>query len=318
MVDVRAMHSARSDNASSSAASQRDGAEDLRRARRNWRRVLVVYFVAMTTATHWPRLGFGGGGSIDKFIHFLGFGLLAWIAMHAAPWGRASIGFVAALLWVYLDEKTQSLPALGRTFSGADMVAGLLGVCAMGVLFAVRDATSLTRGAARDEARAIEAWCYARGANWSRAALVGFAGLTVFLGGMLARELAASGRLGMGPFLYALGFSGLFAIILATAVGLRLARFAWSREAGRRARIVRIPGWSWLLAIATTAALVAGYGAAVDAYFGPRASMEPSTDHEGFVILTQAFTVVAALVSICLADAIAVRGDAARAGAIGD
>ena len=315
MVDVPRMN-ANDPTRTGTHPARADFADDLRRARSNWRRVLVVYFVAMTTATHWPRLGFGGGGSIDKFIHFLGFGLLAWIAMNAAPWGRAWLGFAAALAWVYLDEKTQSLPALGRTFSGADMVAGLIGACAMGVLFATRDATALTRGPARDDARAVEAWCYARGANWRNAAGVGFVGLCALLGAMLARELFAGGRIGMGEFLYALGFSGLFAIVLATAVGLRLARFGWSRAAGRGARVVRIPGWSWVVAIATTVALVVGYGTAVDAWFGPREAMQPSTDHEGFAILSQGFTVVAALVSICVADAVAVRIDAARSGAL--
>ena len=77
-----------------------DDAEYARRARRAWRIALVSYLVPVTVATHWPRLGFGGGGVIDKFIHFLGFGTLAWLWMHAKPWGRPSLGVAFAAAWV--------------------------------------------------------------------------------------------------------------------------------------------------------------------------------------------------------------------------
>ena len=58
-------------------------------ASRAWRIALVAYLVPITVLTHWPRFGIGGAGAVDKFVHFVAFGALAWIAMHAAPRGRA-------------------------------------------------------------------------------------------------------------------------------------------------------------------------------------------------------------------------------------
>ena len=97
------------------AAAERGTAARLHaRAVRAWRIALIAYLVPVSVLTHWPRLGFGGGGVIDKFIHFLGFGVLAWLWMHARPFGRATAGFVCAAAWVYVDERTQALEILGR------------------------------------------------------------------------------------------------------------------------------------------------------------------------------------------------------------
>ena len=71
-----------------------------RRAARAWRIALVAYLVPVSVATHWPRLGFNSGGPIDKFVHFLAFGVLAWLWMNARPWGRPSVGWLLAAAWV--------------------------------------------------------------------------------------------------------------------------------------------------------------------------------------------------------------------------
>ena len=110
------------------------------RAARAWRIALVAYIVPVSVATHWPRLGFGSGGPIDKFVHFLAFGVLAWLWMNARPWGRPLFGWILAAAWVFIDERTQALEILGRTFSGFDMIAGWMGVAMAGAIFAARRA----------------------------------------------------------------------------------------------------------------------------------------------------------------------------------
>ncbi|MFM7261203.1 MAG: hypothetical protein ACKO3W_11425, partial [bacterium] len=48
------------------------------RARRGWRVLFLCYFVPITVLTHWPRFGVAGAGMVDKFVHFVAFGVLAW------------------------------------------------------------------------------------------------------------------------------------------------------------------------------------------------------------------------------------------------
>lgn len=280
-------------------------------SRRAWRIALVAYLVPLTVATHWPRLGLGEGGMIDKFIHFAGFGLLAWMWMHAAPRGSARLGFAIGFCWVYLDERTQAIEILGRTFSMLDMVAGWIGVLMAGAVFALRH-PALRAGPARSEMLEQEAMLYARGASWTSAA--GTVLLTVIAvgGGMLGRMRVAGDEIHLSTVVYCAGFALVVGLVLATGLGMRMAKFRWERVRGRRAMGNAFAPWSWPLALAIGTGLFLGYRALVRAMFAGDSGAEPSFDHEGYLILEQGFMVVAALVAILAADALAwrSRGDA--------
>lgn len=287
------------------------GADLLARSRRAWRIALVSYLVPVTVATHWPRLAIGGPeGGIDKLAHFLGFGLLAWIAMHAAPAGRPLVGWLFAAMWVYVDERTQALEMLGRIFSAADMVAGWLGVAIAGALFLVRDPSALTPGAARDEACEREAFATASRGSWVRALALAIATTVVAAGAMLVRPALVDEALTPSAVISAIGLGGLLGVVLATAVGLRLARFDWERARGRRATLPVIPGWSWAIAAPLFVGLAFGYEFAVDAWYGPAPAGEAAVDRRGFVGLGRGFFITAALLAILAADAIAARAGA--------
>ncbi|MFM7051393.1 MAG: hypothetical protein ACKOYN_04560 [Planctomycetota bacterium] len=276
-------------------------------SRRAWRIALVAYLVPLTVATHWPRLGFGEGGMIDKFIHFAGFGLLAWMWMHAAPRGSALLGFAIGFGWVYLDERTQAIEILGRTFSVLDMVAGWLGVLMAGAVFALRH-PALRAGEARREMLEQEAMLYARGASWTSAAGTVLLAVFVVGGGMLGRMRVAGDEINLAAIVYCAGFALVVGLVLATALGMRLGRFRWERANGRRSMAHAFAPWSWPLALAFGTGLFFGYRALVRAMFAGDAGAEPSFDHQGYLILEQGFMVVAALVAILAADALAWRG----------
>ncbi|MEM6333027.1 MAG: hypothetical protein AAF823_06775, partial [Planctomycetota bacterium] len=62
-----------------------------------WRSSAAVYGVALSVATHWPRLDLGendlgGGLELDKTLHVGAFGGLAWLLWMARPagWGRGA------------------------------------------------------------------------------------------------------------------------------------------------------------------------------------------------------------------------------------
>ncbi len=101
---------------------------------RPWQVVFVLYAIVLTTATHWPALELGTAQqpAPDKLLHLVAFAALALLlgktAWLARPWQAA----VVAMAWAAVDELSQILPGLHRTFSWADMVAGQLGVVLVG------------------------------------------------------------------------------------------------------------------------------------------------------------------------------------------
>lgn len=106
----------------------------LQAARVRWRVAFCVWFVVLTTATHWPSLAVGDPAFIspDKLIHFVTFGVLAfafwcsgWVAV---PW----LAIRLMLGWAIIDEVTQAILPLDRPFSWADLTASMLGVLAAG------------------------------------------------------------------------------------------------------------------------------------------------------------------------------------------
>ncbi|MCA9291876.1 MAG: hypothetical protein KDA25_12160 [Phycisphaerales bacterium] len=105
------------------------------RLARPWRVAFVVYALAMTTGTHWPRLQLGTEDSPapDKMIHYLAFAGLTVLL-----WGTRWVGLRSAVLivmvWAAIDEVSQGIPALHRDISWADVTASELGIISAGLL----------------------------------------------------------------------------------------------------------------------------------------------------------------------------------------
>ena len=158
-------------------------------ADRAWRTVLVAYLIPVTVVTHWPRLGFEGAGTVDKCVHFIGFGLIAWFAMQARLFGRVWTGFLFGVAWVYIDEVTQAIPILGRTFSGYDMIAGWIGVAIAGGIALAR----AQRWPAA-QAGAMRAALYGDWRCWRTAALYVLACVVIAGGGALAWHASETGQ----------------------------------------------------------------------------------------------------------------------------
>lgn len=280
------------------------------RARRAWRIALVAYLIPVTVATHWPRLGFAGGGTIDKFIHFVGFGTLAWLFMHAKPWGRASLGFLIGAAWVYLDERTQAIEILGRTFSLHDMIAGWLGVGMAGLLYMTRRGATPEGSDARADWEFAQDIGYASGAAWRRAALVTL-GAVIFLGAIFVlKQWFTDGSVQFGTFVYAIGFAGFMGLALA-AFGVDLFGRAHARLA-REGRFVglpreKMPYWRAGFGIATIALLLVGYELFLIALFGREVPEELRVDQEGFSVLRQGFLFATVLVGIAASNAVGAR-----------
>ncbi|HRP63288.1 MAG TPA: VanZ family protein, partial [Phycisphaerales bacterium] len=101
-----------------------------RRIARPWRVLFIVYAAAMTTGTHWPRLDLSVGEirAPDKILHMLAFGGLAFL-LSRTRWVRSRwMLLFIMLVWAMLDEITQAIPILGRTFSWLDVSAGAMGI----------------------------------------------------------------------------------------------------------------------------------------------------------------------------------------------
>lgn len=287
-----------------------DDAEYARRARRAWRIALVSYLVPVTVATHWPRLGFGGGGVIDKFIHFLGFGTLAWLWMHAKPWGRASLGVAFAAAWVYIDERTQAIEILGRTFSLHDMIAGWLGIAMAALLFAIRRGATPAGSDARADWELAQDIGYATGSSWWRAALVTLAAVLALGALFVLKQWYGDGALYLGTFVYAIGFSGFIGVAIA-AFGVDLFGRAHARiaRAGRFVGVPRekMPFWRAGFGIATIALLLVGYELFLLAMFGSEAPDDLKVDQEGFFVLRQGFLLATVIVGIAASNAMGAR-----------
>jgi hypothetical protein len=280
------------------------------RARRAWRIALVVYLVPVSVLTHWPRLGFAGAGIIDKFVHFIGFGTLAWLFMHAKPWGKASIGFLMGAAWVYLDERTQALEILGRTFSANDMIAGWLGVAMAGFLYWIRRAATPAGSDARADWELAQDMGYASSVAWIRGGLITLASIVVLGAVFVLKQWFSTGEAHLGTYVYAVGFCGFVGLSLA-AFGVDLYGRARARAA-RQGRFVtlardRMPFWRAGFGIAVIALLLVGYELLLAALFGPDVSEELRYDREGFLQLRQGFLFATVLVGIAASNAVGAR-----------
>lgn len=103
--------------------------ESRRRAERNLRVVFWAYTLLLLAGTHYPKLQIGTpGDSPDKLIHFAAFGgwsMLFWLTGYVRS---IPLVIVIGLLFGFLDEVTQAIPGLGRTFDSGDVLANSIGV----------------------------------------------------------------------------------------------------------------------------------------------------------------------------------------------
>jgi hypothetical protein len=101
---------------------------------RHWRIVCLLWFIALTIATHLPQATPSDDPVFvppDKLLHFIIFGMLAFFFMCTGvvknPWACWCI----IALWALADEVTQDLLPLNRAFSGADLISGEMGIAAV-------------------------------------------------------------------------------------------------------------------------------------------------------------------------------------------
>jgi len=267
------------------------------RARRFWRIALVAYLVPITVVTHWPRLGFAGAGAVDKFAHFLGFGALAWLALHARPAGRAWLGFLFAVAWVYIDEVTQAIPILGRTFSVHDMIAGWTGVALAGAIHLAR-AARRPQGVL-DPHDPLEPLVYGDARNWSRAAAFAVAATLVIGGAIIAWRMRGGMELSIGSAIHPLAMGFLCGLVAATAHVERqtLARRGLAIDGLPAQGIPPRSPFAWFIGpIAVLAAIPLAWALhrlLVRALFGAEPVAEHAIDREGFLVMGPAFMLVA-------------------------
>ena len=96
---------------------------------RPWRIALVVYCVAMTVGTHWPRLHLGSAEhpAPDKIIHMLAFGGLVLLLWQSRLVALPLVAWLIVAIWAPIDELTQAYPGSKRTISMQDTAAGEIG-----------------------------------------------------------------------------------------------------------------------------------------------------------------------------------------------
>jgi VanZ family protein len=121
-----------------------------------WKWALAIYWVALMVATHWPgaQVNVIPGLRLDLLIHIGAYaglaGLMAFAGVGAA-WrpGRAVLLIVGlTALLALLDEGTQAIPAVRRTFDPDDLIADLVGAvlgAAVGVAITRRRAPPESR-----------------------------------------------------------------------------------------------------------------------------------------------------------------------------
>ena len=97
---------------------------------RHWLRMVAVTSVLVLFAgTHYPKLVIGTpGDGPDKILHFLAFATVTVLLRISGITGgvASTLGFVGAL--AILDEITQEIPGLGRSFDPLDLVADACGI----------------------------------------------------------------------------------------------------------------------------------------------------------------------------------------------
>ena len=148
--------------------------ERRRRANRPWRIVFVLYAVALTIGTHWPRLDLSIGDvrAPDKIVHQFAFAGLAFLLWRTRWLRRLDLWFAAIVFWIMLDEFTQAIPILGRTFSWFDILAGWCGAMVVAAwLWAFRPTGAQQARRHHDQTIFVYESVFMRSGNWIRIAL---------------------------------------------------------------------------------------------------------------------------------------------------
>ena len=238
--------------------------------------------------------------------------MLAWIWMHAKPFGRASIGFALAAAWVYFDERTQAIELLGRTFSIYDMIAGWLGVLMAGALFVAQREATAPGTQERADAELAQSMVYSRGSSWMIAAALTIAWVLMLGSAMVLWDYISLGEVFLGTFVYAVGFSGFVGAAFATYIVERMARPRVLPIVSPRARAARLLG-----AAAIALMLMAAFNALVYLMFPTNmiegASEDLALEREGFSVLSRGFAFATVLVALTAQAAILQRRASARA-----
>ena len=101
---------------------------------RNWRLAFLFWFLWLTAATHLPQEPPAGDEpffeSPDKLLHFLCFGLLAFLFAQTRFVKNSWWCWLIIALWAVFDELAQHLLPIQREFSTGDLLSGELGIAA--------------------------------------------------------------------------------------------------------------------------------------------------------------------------------------------
>jgi VanZ family protein len=110
------------------------------RLRRGIIAILILYWLALVTGTHWPKLPQIGPSGFDKVLHVSAYAGLIVLLSLSVFWGRPASWRQYGLIWLGLalfggfDELTQ--PPFHRTADWYDWFADLTGL-ALGLLVAL-------------------------------------------------------------------------------------------------------------------------------------------------------------------------------------
>lgn len=202
-----------------------------RSARRAWRYALAFYLLLLAFSTHWPGFGPAGSSHVDKSLHFICFGLLAWCVLNASPFRRPIHNLALTLGWVYVDEALQLIKWFGRTFSWYDILAGWSGCVVAGLLWWSLRLRSPPASKERLLDLTAECLLYTSKTEWLIAAATTAGCAALFAVIALACGEAAGSR-PLSRLIYPAVLGGLAGVILATALGLLRARARVALGAG--------------------------------------------------------------------------------------
>jgi VanZ family protein len=104
----------------------------------HWRKAFIFWFILLAVATHLPQATPSNNPvfeSPDKLLHFVCFGMLAFLFSQTRWITSPSTCWAIVALWAIVDEATQHMLPINRAFSLADLVAGELGIAAFMLWF---------------------------------------------------------------------------------------------------------------------------------------------------------------------------------------
>ncbi len=139
---------------------------------RNWRWAFLFWFILLTSTTHFPQEPLSGNDPIfaspDKLLHFLCFGLLAFIFTQTRYVKNAWMCWFIVALWGIIDEITQHQIPNQREFSAEDLLSGELGIAAFMVWNGALSRESVTKIRTSVEAT------LSKTINWLELGCIGF------------------------------------------------------------------------------------------------------------------------------------------------